>query len=281
MKENLRKNVVPIAVLLIVALLSLFVLSGIFSSQDFHRSSIADLNDRETEVLTLSGISLALSVAATLPPDDIGTPLADKLADLSSNFLLILCVIILEKYLLTITGTVTFAVLIPIACLLGIIYLLTQWEKLKKLALKLAVFGLLIFALVPASVQVSALIENTYQSSVENTESITEKIAALQAELEDEAATEDEGGISGVISNITDGISTASSAVLDWTGEQFNHLIEAIAVMIITNCVIPLLVLFAFVWLAKTILNINIPFSYGKTQNALKRKISPKKESQM
>ena len=281
MKENLRKNVVPIAVLLIIALLSLFVISGIASSYDFHRSSIADLNDRETEVLTLSGISLALSVAATLPPDDIGTPLADKLADLSSNFLLILCVIILEKYLLTITGTVTFAALIPIACLLGIIYLLTQWEKLKKLALKLAVFGLLIFALVPASVQVSALIENTYQSSVENTESITEKIAALQAELEDEAATEDEGGISGVISNITDGISTASSAVLDWTGEQFNHLIEAIAVMIITNCVIPLLVLFAFVWLAKTILSINIPFSYGKTQNALKRKISPKKESQM
>ena len=279
MKENLRKNVVPIAVLLIIALLSLFVISGIASSYDFHRSSIADLNDRETEVLTLSGISLALSVAATLPPDDIGTPLADKLADLSSNFLLILCVIILEKYLLTITGTVTFAVLIPIACLLGIIYLLTQWEKLKKLALKLAVFGLLIFALVPASVQLSALIENTYQSSVENTESITEKIAALQAELEDEAATEDEGGISGVISNITDGISTASSAVLDWTGEQFNHLIEAIAVMIITNCVIPLLVLFAFVWLAKTILNINISFSYGKTQNALKRKISPKKES--
>ena len=184
MKENLRKNVVPIAVLLIIALLSLFVISGIASSYDFHRSSIADLNDRETEVLTLSGISLALSVAATLPPDDIGTPLADKLADLSSNFLLILCVIILEKYLLTITGTVTFAVLIPIACLLGIIYLLIQWEKLKKLALKLAVFGLLIFALVPASVQVSALIENTYQSSVENTESITEKIAALQAELE-------------------------------------------------------------------------------------------------
>ena len=279
MKENLRKNVVPIAVLLIIALLSLFVISGIASSYDFHRSSIADLNDRETEVLTLSGISLALSVAATLPPDDIGTPLTDKLADLSSNFLLILCVIILEKYLLTITGTVIFAVLIPIACLLGIIYLLTKWEKLKKLALKLAVFGLLIFALVPASVQLSALIENTYQSSVENTESITEKIAALQAELEDEAATEDEGGISGVISNITDGISTASSAVLDWTGEQFNHLIEAIAVMIITNCVIPLLVLFAFVWLAKTILNINISFSYGKTQNALKRKISPKKES--
>ena len=133
MKENLRKNVVPIAVLLIIALLSLFVISGIASSYDFHRSSIADLNDRETEVLTLSGISLALSVAATLPPDDIGTPLADKLADLSSNFLLILCVIILEKYFLTITGTVIFAVLIPIACLLGIIYLLTKWEKLKKL----------------------------------------------------------------------------------------------------------------------------------------------------
>ena len=279
MKENLRKNIVPIVVLLIIALLSLFVISGFASSPDFHRGTLNALNDKETAVLTMSGASVAASAGISLLPGDVGTSIADKLADLTSNFLLILCVIILEKYLLTITGTVTFSVLIPLACFLGIAYHLFERERLKKLAIKLTVFGLLLFALVPASVQLSALIENTYQSSVENTESITEKIAALQAELEDEAATEDEGGISGVISNITDGISTASSAVLDWTGEQFNHLIEAIAVMIITNCVIPLLVLFAFVWLAKTILNINISFSYGKTQNALKRKISPKKES--
>ena len=35
MKENLRKNIVPIVVLLIIALLSLFVISGVFSSRIF------------------------------------------------------------------------------------------------------------------------------------------------------------------------------------------------------------------------------------------------------
>lgn len=278
MKENLRKNVVPIAVLLIVALLSLFVLSGIFSSQDFHRSSLAALNDKETTVLGLSAASAVSSTLISALPGDLAAPLAEKLIDLNSNFLLILCVIILEKYLLTISATVTFSILIPISCLLGIIYFLTKREKLKILGAKLTIFGILLFALVPASVQVSALIENTYQSSVENTESITEKIAALQAELEDEAATEDEGGISGVISNITDGISTASSAVLDWTGEQLNYLIESIAVLIVTSCVIPILVMFAFVWLAKIILNIELPLSYGKTRKGLKETLFRKKE---
>lgn len=96
-------------------------------------------------------------------PGDTATPIATKLADLTSCFLLILCTIFLEKYLLTITGYAAFKILIPIALLLVIIRIYWPKDILVKLALKLGLFGLFLFATVPASVFVSDLIEKTYR----------------------------------------------------------------------------------------------------------------------
>ena len=39
---------------------------------------------------------------------------------------------------------------------------------------------------------------------------------------------------------------------------SLNNFIEALAVMIVTSCVIPILVLMFFVWLVKTLLNVEI-----------------------
>ena len=94
-------------------------------------------------------------------PGDVATPIADKLADLSSHFLLVLCAVFLEKYLLTITGTVTFSFLIPVSCLLYVLYVLFDWKSLRLLAARLTAFGLLIFLVIPASVYVSDLIEDS------------------------------------------------------------------------------------------------------------------------
>lgn len=63
------------------------------------------------------------------------------------------------KYLLTITGYAAFKILIPIALLFVIIRIYWPKDILVKLALKLGLFGLFLFATVPASVFVSDLIE--------------------------------------------------------------------------------------------------------------------------
>ena len=73
-----------------------------------------------------------------------------------------LCAVFLEKYLLTITGTVTFSFLIPVSCLLYVLYVLFDWKSLRLLAARLTAFGLLIFLVIPASVYVSDLIEDSY-----------------------------------------------------------------------------------------------------------------------
>ncbi len=190
MKEVLQKKTLFVVIPLLIALLSVFVLSGPASSPDLHGPTLAALEEKQTTVLELSAASAAASAAITLIPGDVATPIADKLADLSSHFLLVLCAVFLEKYLLTITGTVTFSFLIPVSCLLYVLYVLFDWKSLRLLAARLTAFGLLIFLVIPASVYVSDLIEDSYQASIEATIE-TARDAAAELESESETAGEE------------------------------------------------------------------------------------------
>ena len=69
-------------------------------------------------------------------PDDMGSAISDKLMDLSGYFLIVLSALYLEKYLLTDYGYATFAVLIPLACVLFSVSVFWKevvkkyWEKI-------------------------------------------------------------------------------------------------------------------------------------------------------
>ncbi len=253
--ERLRKKwpwlVLPVA----AALVSLFVLSGFASSPETHRETLAALEEKQTTVLELSAASAAASAAVTLIPGDVATPIAEKLADLSACFLLALCAVFLEKYLLTLTGAVTFSVLIPLSCLFLLLYGLFERKSLRALATRLAAFGLMIVLVIPASVYVSDLIEATYQTSIEATiETAKETAGEIEAQAET-AEKEDKGFWSGLVTSVTDGV----SGLAEKAGRMVNRFMEALAVMLVTCCVIPVLVLLSFVWLAKTLLAVELP----------------------
>lgn len=90
---------------------------------------------------------------------------------------------------------------------------------------------------IPASVYVSDLIEDSYQASIEATIE-TARDAAAELESESETAGEGEKGFfSGLISTVTDGV----SGITDKVGEMVNRFMEALAVMLVTCCAIPVL----------------------------------------
>ncbi len=238
------KRTVKAVILIIVALVSIFVLSRFATSTEFHAKSIAALDEKRTTVMELTAASTAASAAITLIPGDAVTPIAEKLADLSSNFLLVICAIWLEKYLLTITGYATFVVLIPLACVLGAINAFLQNDKWRELIRKLVVLGLAIVLVVPVSVKVSDMIEATYQSSIETTIDSAREAA--------DGAEDEEGGLSGLLSK--DGVSGAVTGLEN----VLNRFIEALAVMIITSCVIPIFVLLFFIWIIKMVTSVDI-----------------------
>lgn len=278
MAERLQKKAPFIAAALVIALLSWLVVSGFVSSTDFHKDTLAELEEKQTTVLELSATSLAASTAITMIPGETATPIADKLADLSSHFLVALCAIFLEKYLLTITGTVTFSILIPSSCILYILNVIFDWKNLRQLAAKLAAFGLLIFLVIPSSVWLSNMIEDTYQASIEET---IEAAKETTDEIESSASAEDEkeeGFLSGIMSAVTDGVSNMISGVTEKAGELVNHFIEALAVMLVTCCVIPVLVLLSFIWFAKILLAVDLPVSYRGIHSGIKDAFFRKKQ---
>ena len=182
-----------------------------------------------------------------------------------------LCAIFLEKYLLTITGFAAFKGLIPVACGAYILNALFGWKGLRPLAYKLAAFGLLIFLVIPVSLRLSDMIETTYQASIDAAiESAQETAETVESAAGSEEA-EDEGFWEGLISSITDGITGVTSGIADKVGGMVNDFMEALAVMLVTSCVIPVLVLLSFIWFAKILLAVDLPVSYEEARKGVKR----------
>ncbi len=282
-------------ILLLVAILSVTVIGKYASAPENHQKTIASLDEKKQTVMELTAASTVTSALITLLPGDTATPIAEKMADVSGYLLVVLCAIYLEKYLVTITGYVAFTYLIPIACGLWIFNLIFANATVRKLAAKLAVFGLAISLVVPASVKISDLIGHTYQAQIEATiedAKNTQNILENSSVVDDTNATETTGiGTTGTatqntqekdnsttgsvtnifdwakdaisnaqesVSNVVDNVVVSSEDLVQKVDNSLNHFIEAVAVMIITSCVIPMLVLLLFFWMVKIVLDVDL-----------------------
>jgi len=297
----IKQKCITAAVLLLVAILSITVVGKYASAPENHQKTIASLDEKKQTVMELTAASTVTSALITLLPGDTATPIAEKMADVSGYLLVVLCAIYLEKYLVTITGYVAFTYLIPIACGLWILNLAFENATVRKLAAKLAVFGIAIFLVVPASVKISDLIGDTYQAQIEatiedarNTQNILEN-SGVADDDDDTNATETPGigttevpgtvtgnvqekesnnsgsvsnifdwakdAISGAkdsVTNVVENVTVSTEELVQKVENSLNHFIEAVAVMIITSCVIPMLVLLLFFWMVKIVLDVDL-----------------------
>ena len=266
-----RRRVVAIVVLVLIGLLSFFVLGELASSPDVHGSTISKLDEKKNTVMTLVAGSSGTSTAITLLPGDAGTPIAEKLMDLSSDFLIVIAAIYLEKYLLTIIGFVTFKVVVPVACALLCVVVLIRGQSRARMALtnivmRVVFLSVAMFFVVPASVFLSGMIEQTYQASLSQTLQDAEQTATAieKSAKEQDAATgekTEEKGILETLQDIPNTIQQLPSEVgnlIEQGKRAVNNFIEALAVMIVTSCIIPILVLVFFLWLSKAVLGVSI-----------------------
>jgi len=254
-----RLRIIQAVLTVAVALISFFVVGKHFSSPDSFGKTVAVLDEKKDTVMTLMGASTASSAAISLLPGDAGTPIAEKLVDLSSDFLIVLAAIYLEKYLLTIIGFASFKVLVPIGCAL-FVGALAVWNNpagrvsLARLSAKLMLFALAVFLVVPASVWVAGKIEETYEASINETIQTAEKTTEAIEESANEGESKDSSNPLSFLLNMPEELNQLTESARNSLG----NFIEALAVMIVTSCIIPILVLLFFLWLAKLILGVNI-----------------------
>ena len=269
-KVERRTTVIIIAILVAIAVISLFWISGIASSEDSFQGTYSALDEKRTNVTELMGVTAASSTAISLLPGDAGTPIAEQLADLSGYFMFILAAIYLEKWMVTITGMLAFKILIPIACGILILAQIIAYraggsiseaderslfaisDKWKEVGIKLILFGLMIFAVIPVSGVVTEKIDASYQKSVQQTIEDTRNDAK---QIRDTVGQEkDENVVERLFNKVKGGV----AGQLDKFENTLNRITEAIAVLIVTSCAIPLAVLAFFIWLIKLLTGVNI-----------------------
>lgn len=303
-----------VALLVIVALVFAFPVADVMGSKETYRGSIEKLDAKAQTVTALVGTTTAASVAISAIPGDTGIPVADKLMDVAADFAIVLGAIYLEKYMLTIFGLAACRVVVPLACALGVGYVLVRkdvtWRtSLRTSAVKLALLALALTLVVPASVQVSNMIEDTFEYDATSVSSEMDAEAAADAgtaaaatesaDAADDAQTSDEassassgeapdastdpigafaawvGGLGEDIGSALSGAGTALSSgvtgVLDTAKDWVARLIEAFAVMIVTNCVIPVVVLLFFVWIINVLMGLNIEIPARPGASLLRR----------
>lgn len=274
--SNAKMRIAASVLLVLVALISVFVLRPLFSSPEVYSGTIQALDQKKDTVMVLVGVAAGSSTAVSALPGDMATPLAEKLMDLSSDFVVVLTAIYLEKYLLTIFGFATFAILLPACCVLMVMMLLRKKElDLKspefKLSAKLFLFGVVLMVVVPASVLVDGMVESTYQESIDDViqtaqevnaeqsvsnEALDEALKNAQEEAEKNASLLDRLGarVDESVSSLTGQVNDA----IEQYKAMLNNLFEAFVLLVVTSCIIPILTLIFFLWISKLILGLDL-----------------------
>lgn len=275
MKHRKTSDWIQLLILLGIGLLSAFLITKVVSAPGFHAKTIESLDAKRSTIMELTAGASAASVAVAAIPGDATTPIANELAQLNSFFVISLGAVLLEKYLLTVIGYGVFRFMIPAACALAGLGVLFRNISLRSIGIKLALAGIAFFLVVPVSVGISNLIENTYQvSSIVNVD-VTELEEATQSVITEEEALAEEtesaeekqsfwnallSGINHLEENVNQAMQNAAAAITEaaenakkTAEETLNRFVEALAVVIVTTCLIPILTLSFFLWLLQVL----------------------------
>lgn len=251
MNEKVLKKISVIMALLLVATFSFFFIADWAGSANFNMATIKSIDNKTNTVLKLTATATLASAGISAIPDDTATPIANKLTDFVEYFLLILCVLYAEKYLLTLIGAGVFKILIPIACALGIFSVVFRSDSIKYFAKKCAIFGISLFIVIPSSIYCSDMIYQTYEDSFSNIINETESFTNITTSLTEEPNQNKLFAIIDSLKESVSGLTQKASSIL-------NKYIQALAVMIVTTCVIPILAMLFFIWIIRAFFGTNI-----------------------
>lgn len=255
MTKQLR--IVFVCILALAVILSCTIIGDRLTDPATYAHTIDVLDQNRSRVLGLSAASAAASAAVSALPDDICSPLAQEISEFTTWFLLILSVIYLEKYLLTIFGAAACYALIPVGCSALLINCFFPRQLFQSIGTKLLAFGTVLLLVIPTSVWVSDQINAIYVKSIEIT---VESANAVSDNLIGEISVDAEENTTVIdeAKAILGDVSGSVAGVIDQFRNVLNRFIEATAVMIVTTCLIPVLVILFFLWIVKTLFNVPI-----------------------
>ena len=248
MDKKLIKVLVSLLLVLLAAL-SFFPVARLADNSALSRKLLDSIDEKTTTVLKLTSASAAASAGISAIPGDTATPIAEKLADLTGYFLIILSVLYTEKALLTLLGAAAFKVFVPLSCALGLCGIWI-WKKGRFLAGKLLLFTAAVVVAIPLSLLISDGVYEKYSAQIDRTLDSSEELSDETAPLTDA----DES----LIQSILNKLSETATSLSDKAADLLNHYVESVAILIVTSCILPCLGLALIVWLIKLLFGFDV-----------------------
>ena len=246
-----------ILILVLIGVFSFFVITSWLPDRGFIKDSIKSVEESSNTVMKFSAATLSTSLAISALPDDFATPLADSLADMNIYFIAILVMLHFEQLLIRYGVKLAFAIAIPVACGIGILSILLKKELLKGIAARVAVLGLAVALVVPCSTHITNYVAADLTAYVENTIADTEDGADKLNEAMD-GGTEEQT----IFEKLSDLFQTAindMSNLLTHFQNTIRNCMNSIAILILTNCLMPIVNFFILKWILKETFHIALP----------------------
>jgi len=176
--------------------------------------------------------------------DDTGTPIAEELSDFSAPLMFIVCILYFEQYLLTAMEAFSFSILIPIACFFFILSLNLRRSSLQVIGYKLLLIALLCAVVIPISAYLTITIRETFAESIN---SVNAQIDVISDQFSEMLNADD---LWKSITSFASGI----GEILEFFKKALGLLIDAVAILLLTSCIVPLITVCLFVWFIKIII---------------------------
>lgn len=265
--EKQAVYLIKVLALILAAVLSFTAAASMLPKAGFIQDSLQSVEESSDTVMRFSAATLSTSLAISALPDDFATPLAESLADMNTYFILILVVLFLEKVLLQYGIKAAFMFLIPAACAVGLLFFKLKKGLLKGLAIRLCIMALTVAFVVPCSTFLTNIVAADLTQYVNETIEETEDGAGKLNE-----AMEDGGGEQTIFEKLSDLFHTAVNGISDLMTHFQNTIrrcMNSIAILILTDCLMPLLTVFLLKWILETLFQIAIPMpSVGRRRGA-------------
>nr|MBR4280170.1 hypothetical protein [Clostridia bacterium] len=244
-KKLLRSTTLHYTLTLILLMVfSTTVLSPYFSNPQTHSDSLAVIKECKEQATAISLTVTLASTAITMLSDDVGTPIANELSEFSTPLMIIVCILYFEQYLLTAMETLAFSILIPVACLFFILSLHLRRSSLQVIGYKFLLIALLCAVAIPASAHLTILIRETFAESINTVYAQIDEIGAHFSEMLN--ASDFWKSITSFASGIGE--------ILEFFKSALGLLIDAVAILLLTSCIVPVITVVLFIWCIKSII---------------------------
>lgn len=245
--------------LIFIAVFSITVLARKLPETAFMQNTIAHLNQSQNTIMAFSGSTLLTSLSISALPDDFASPLASTVSDMNTYFILLFAVLFVEK-LVVVEGTkIALTYVIPAACILYIFAVFFPKQMFKNFGSKLLILGICLVLVIPLGTHFTEYVCKDYLVYVDQT--IAEADAGAEKINEIMSAGTEE---STFFEKLSDAFKTAIQDVSDlltYFKNVIKRCVNSIAILIVTNFVLPVLIMLLFRWLLNELFALHFPVS--------------------